>query len=195
MYCPRCSSTDRERNVYVYLKTRTNVFSEDVILLHVAPERNLQTVLSSCPNVTYISADLSSSLAMVKMDITEIPFQDSYFDVIICNHVLEHVEDDSKALSELFRVLKAEGWAILQVPISMALDKTFSDPRVVTPEAREAVFGQNDHVRIYAQDYLERLKNTGFSVELYRPSSALDGRAIQYYGLMEKENIYVCHKN
>ena len=106
------------------------------------------------PNIDYLSADLNSPSAMVKMDITNIKYEDNSFDVIICNHVLEHIPDDRKAMSELYRVLKPGGWAILQVPISLLLNKTYEDPTVTTPEEREKVFGQSDHVRIYAKDYV-----------------------------------------
>jgi SAM-dependent methyltransferase len=194
-YCPRCSSSDRERNIYLYLKEQTTIFSEDVSVLHIAPEESLQKVLSSRPNITYTSADLSSPLAMIKMDIVDIPFEDEQFDVILCNHVLEHVLNDTAALAELFRVLKPTGWAILQVPISMSLDHTFTDPSAVTPEERERVFGQSDHVRIYAQDYKDELEEAGFSVKLYKPSESLGKAAIGYYGLLLGESIYVCHKS
>jgi hypothetical protein len=149
--CPYCYSTDRERLIYLYLKFKTNLFTTNkkIKLLHVAPERNLQNVLSSHPNIDYISADLSSPLAMIKMDITNIPYKDNFFDIIICNHVLEHVQNDYKAMSELHRVLKPGGWAILQVPISPILEKTYEDPTITDPRKREELFGQGDHVRLY----------------------------------------------
>lgn len=123
--CPRCNSGDRERLIYWYIKNKTDLLftNNNIRLLHVAPEKNLQKVLSLKSNIDYISADLKSPSVMVKMDITNIKYEDNYFDVIICNHVLEHIPDDHRAMSELYRVLKPNGWAILQVPISVSLKK------------------------------------------------------------------------
>ncbi|MHB8894445.1 MAG: class I SAM-dependent methyltransferase [Candidatus Geothermincolia bacterium] len=193
-YCPRCRSSDRERNIYLYLTRQTPIFSEDLSVLHIAPEPNLQKVLSSSPNIAYTSADLSSPLATIKMDIVDTPFDDEEFDVVLCNHVLEHVPDDTAALAELFRVLKSPGWAVLQVPVSMSLEHTFADPGVVTPEERERVFGQSDHVRIYARDYKDKLESAGFSVTLFKPIEIWGKTFVTCYGLMPEENIYVCNK-
>src|SRR4249920_3892182 len=118
-------------------------------------------------NINYVSANLDSPLAMIRMDISKIPYKANCFDVIICNHVLEHIPNDRQAMSDLYRVLKPGGWAILQVPISLSLDRTYEDPTAVTREEREKKFGQHDHVRIYAKDYKDRLENVGFTVEVY----------------------------
>ncbi len=191
--CPCCNSTDRERLIYLYLKHKTNFFHETLKVLHVAPEMNLQKVLKSCPNINYISADIDSLLAMVKMDITNIGYGDNSFDFIIYNHVLEHIPDDKNAMSELYRVLKSGGGAILQVPISLLLNKTYEDPTVVTPEKREILFGQNDYVRIYAKDYKDRLESVGFSVEVYS-TKEFGESFIHKYRLLKNENIYICSK-
>ena len=194
--CPHCNSCDRERLIYLYVKNKTDLLftNNNIRLLHVAPEKNLQKVLSSKPNIDYISTDLKSPLVMVKMDITNIKYKDNYFDAIICNHVLEHIPDDHRAMSELYRVLKPNGWAILQVPISVSLKKTYEDPTVTTPEEREKVFGQSDHVRIYAKDYKDRLENVGFYVNVYNIANDLGDDAICRYGLLRDENIYICSK-
>lgn len=192
--CPRCHSLDRERLIYLYLKNKTNLFYENLRVLHVAPEKNLQKVLMACPNIDYLSADLISPLAMVKMDITNIKYEDNLFDVVICNHVLEHIPNDQKAMLKLYRVLKPGGWAILQVPISLSLDKTCEDPTVTTPEEREKVFGQSDHVRIYAKDYKDRLEKVGFSVEVYSFTKKVGESATHKYALLKDENIYICSK-
>ena len=192
--CSRCRSSDRERLTCLYLKNKTEVFCENLKVLHVAPERNLQRVLMTCPNIDYLSLDLNSPLAMVKMDITEIKYEDNSFDVIICNHVLEHIPDDRKAMSELYRVLKPAGWAILQVPISLLLDRTYEDSTVTTPEGREKVFGQSNHVRIYGKDYKDRLEKIGFSVEVYNFAKEFGEPTIHKYGLSKEEDIYICSK-
>jgi SAM-dependent methyltransferase len=155
--CPICDSFDRERLLYLYLLHKTDIFTSAKRLLHVAPEAKVKEILSTKPNVDYLTADLSSKDVLIEMDITDIRFPDDSFDAIICNHVLEHVVDDRKAMMELHRVLKPEGWAILQVPISLSLDKTYEDFSITTATGREEAFGQHDHVRIYAADYAARL--------------------------------------
>jgi predicted SAM-dependent methyltransferase len=192
--CSRCRSSDRERLTYLYLKNKTELFYKNCKVLHVAPERNLQRVLMACPNIDYLSVDLNSTLAMVKMDITEIKYEDNSFDVIICNHVFEHIPDDRRAMSELYRVLKPAGWAILQVPISLLLNKTYEDSTVTTPEEREKVFGQSNHVRIYGKDYKDRLKKVGFSVEVYNFAREFGESTMHKYGLVKEEDIYICSK-
>ena len=192
--CPRCYSYDRERLIYLYLERKTNIFHGNIKMLHVAPERNLQKVLMAHPNIDYLSIDLNSPLAMIRMDVTDIKYEDNSFDVIICNHVLEHIPDDRKAMSELYRVLKPGGWAILQVPISLSLDKTYEDPTIKTPEEREKVFGQSDHVRIYAKDYKDRLESVGFFVEVYSFAEEFGESVVSKYGLLKNESIYICSK-
>jgi SAM-dependent methyltransferase len=193
--CPRCRSYDRERLVYLYLKVRRPyLFSESITLLHVAPEASLAAKLGSCANIRYISADLDSPLAAVQMDITAISDKDSTYDVIICNHVLEHIEQDSLAMGELFRVLKPGGLAILQVPISYLLDKTFEDFAIKDPGERERAFGQHDHVRIYGEDYVNRLEGAGFTVTPTAPRDFLEPELIADYRLLPEEKLFVCEK-
>jgi len=196
--CPHCHSIDRERLIYLYLKNKkADLFSLDkkFKLLHIAPEENLQNVLIAQPNIEYLSADLTSPLAAVRMDITDIKFKDNYFDVIICNHVLEHIPDDRKAMTELYRVLKPGGFAILQVPIALALDQTYEDPSITSPEEREKMFGQSDHVRLYARDYRDRLEKVGFSVEQYSFANEFGESVLHQYGLSKEESIYICSKS
>jgi len=142
----------------------------------------------------YISADLESPIAMVKLDITNIPFKDDSFDAILCSHVLEHIADDRKAMHELFRVLKPRGWAILQSPVNQKSSRTFEDPSVVSPEDRERIFGQHDHVRIYGRDYTDRLQSAGFTVKLDGYVKELGSDIIKRCSLKEDEVIYFCSK-
>jgi len=128
------------------------------------------------------------------MDITAIQYKDDWFDVIICNHVLEHIPNDRQAMSEIYRVLKPGGWSILQVPISLSLEATYEDPAIRTPEERERFFGQNDHVRIYAADYKRRLESAGFVVEVCNSRNTLSASEIRKYALLKDENIYLCSK-
>jgi predicted SAM-dependent methyltransferase len=143
-------------------------------------------------NLDYVSADINSPLAMVKMDITNIPCEDNSFDTILCSHVLEHVMDDQKAMRELFRVLKPEGWAILQVPIDCERDKTFEDPNIVSPEDREKFFGLSDHVRVYGLDYKDRLEKAGFKVKVDHYVKNLGDDMVEKHRLWRGEDIYFC---
>ena len=194
--CPRCHSSDRERLVYWYIANKTNILhSQKIIkLLHIAPEKNLQKVLRASTKIKYINGDLNPLVADRKIDIIDINFGDNYFDFIICNHVLEHIKNDRKAMSQLFRVLKPEGFAILQVPIAKNAKETFEDFSITSPEEREKYFGQKDHVRIYGRDYKGRLESVGFKVELYDIKKDLSIKAIKKYGLNEEEILYIGKK-
>lgn len=193
--CPRCYSGDRERLIYLFLKeNRQDIFSKKIKLLHVAPERNLSLYLKSCSNIEYISADLNSPLADIKMDIADIKQPNDTYDVVICSHVLEHIQDDAKAMRELFRVLKKGGFAILQVPISYSIEATFEDNSITNPKDREFIFGQSNHVRIYGKDYMQRLEIAGFSVMVHDYTENLKPQEVLKYGLLKDEKIFVCSK-
>lgn len=195
--CPVCGSSDRERLIFLYLTRKTDLFRQPRKLLHVAPETRLAEFLRSRPSLNYLSADLRGRNAMARTDITALPFKDEHFDVIICNHVLEHIVDDEKAMSELFRVLNTGGWAILQVPLSLTLDETYEDFSITSTTGREAAFGQADHVRIYSMDYANRLEGAGFRVSTFQWSAEPDlfGGARNPFGLNENEAIFVAHKD
>lgn len=194
--CPVCDSSDRERLLYFYIRENLGKFetSNNFILLHFAPEKNLQKFLASDFNIKYISADLASPRADIKMDITAIPIPDDSIDAIVCCHVLEHVNDDSKAMSEILRILKPNGWAILQVPISPVLNETLENFAIVKPNEREKIFGQKDHVRIYARDYNDRLESVGFKVTVDNFVETIDDEIIEKCVLNRDEFIYVCTK-
>jgi len=183
--------------VYWYITKKSNILnsSKNIRLLHVAPEKNLQKMLKSFSHIEYISGDLNPLMNCdIRLDITDMNFEDNFFVVIICSHVLEHVMDDRKAMSELFRVLKPKGIAILQVPISKTVRETFEDFTITSPEEREKYFGQKDHVRIYGQDYKKRLQNIGFKVDLYDIKKDLKVKKCKKYGLSEKEVLYIGRK-
>lgn len=193
--CPRCLSRKRHRLLWLYLKNKTNFFDEQLKVLHLAPEHCFYKRFSNQKNLDYLSADIQSPLAMVKMDITNIHYQESVFDVILCSHVLEHIPDDEKAMAELYRVLKPGGWAILQVPIDMNRQKTFEDPTIKSREDRQRFFGQSDHVRLYGLDYKHRLEQAGFKVKVDGYVRELGSEDIKKYSLMETQKIYFCLKS
>jgi SAM-dependent methyltransferase len=192
--CPRCSSMKRHRFLWLYLKNKTNFFDENLKVLHIAPEYCFYQRFSNQKNLDYLSADLRSPLAMVKMDITNILYEENFFDVILCSHVLEHIPDDRKAMRELWRVLKPGGWAILQVPIDINRQKTFEDPTIKSPEERRRFYGLEDHVRLYGLDYKDRLEQAGFTVKVDEYVKELGSETIKKYSLVERQNIYFCTK-
>ena len=132
--------------------------------MHFAPEQAFYKRFRNAKNLQYTTTDLNSPLADVKADICNLPFDSDAFDIILCNHVLEHIPNDHKALQELYRVMKPGGWGIFQVPQDLSREQTFEDPSITDKEERRKVFGQYDHVRIYGRDYFDILKDSGFRV-------------------------------
>lgn len=163
--CPRCGALERHRLVWLYFQKSTDLFDRrPKTMLHVAPERCLAERLSAMLGSGYLTADLHDPSAMVRMDVMNIAYPDESFDVIYCSHVLEHVIDDRRAMREFRRVLKRDGWAVLLVPITA--ERSWEDPSVTSPEERERLFGQHDHVRVYGPDYVDRLRDAGFGVSI-----------------------------
>lgn len=194
--CPICRSLDGERLLYLYLLHKTDIFENPNKLLHIAPEAGLENILRVNKMIDYLTADIISNSVMERMDIRNIHHPDSSFDEIICNHVLEHITEDEKAMSELYRILKPGGWAILQVPLSQTLKNTYEDSSITTKAGRERAFGQEDHVRIYAEDYQDRLEKVGFKVNNFKWQTELDnfGGSHNVFGLIEEEQIYFVRK-
>lgn len=154
--CPKDGSFERHRAIWLYLMSKTTIFTDDLKILHFVPLNIFQKKLRKLPNIKYISTDIKSKNVMINMNITEILFKENTFDVILCNYVLEHIYDDTKAMRELFRVLKRGGYTIITVPIDMKREKTFEDKRINTPEKRKEAFGCHNHVRIYGKDLKDR---------------------------------------
>ncbi len=191
--CRCCGALERHRLAWTFMQRKTNLFdSKPKRLLHIAPEPGLRTLFQRIPGIQYQCGDKNASLPAERMDITAISLPDNRFDVIYCSHVLEHIEEDRRAMAELYRVLKPGGWAILQVPILR--DETYEDPSVESPQERERVFGQWDHVRIYGKDFKERLEQAGFTVTVTAPAHLLGSRKRRYYGLYEDEDIHFCQR-
>jgi predicted SAM-dependent methyltransferase len=190
--CPNCGSLERHRLVWCFFKLWTNLFDGQAkSVLHIAPERAMSERIGSIPGVDYLTADLESPLAMVKMDLTDIQYPDNSFDVILCSHVLEHIPDDGAAMREMYRVLKPGGWAAVQVPISGKV--TYENWGAVSEEDRVSNFGQWDHVRKYGVDIADRLKLAGFDVTHRRPMSEL-GPLLTMKMAIKNQDIFYCVK-
>jgi len=194
--CPVCFAIDRHRLLYLYLRNKTDIFSVPTKLLHVAPEPRIADVLRAGGNVQYVSADLLPENVMVQMDITAIQYPDNSFDAIICNHVLGNIADDGLAFREIMRTLRPGGWAILQVPISKTLKRTYEDFSITTAEGREQAFGEAHQLRIYAEDYKDRLEAAGFLVDVFNWTDEPEnfGGANNLYALNTAESVYRVRK-
>ncbi|HWM62704.1 MAG TPA: class I SAM-dependent methyltransferase [Solirubrobacterales bacterium] len=199
--CPRCGALERHRVLQLFLERETDLFERDGAMLHVAPEYTFLRRFGKTDGLHYVTGDFDSALADHQLDVMDIPFPDESFDFLICNHVLEHVEDDRRALAEIHRVLVPGGWAILMCPVDYRRTTTLEDPTVVTPEDRHRVFGQSDHVRLYGSDYADRLGEAGFAVRADRYLDGFDERTIGRLGLRREEDdafgeeeIFLCTK-
>jgi len=192
---PGTLSLERHRLLWLYLQNETNFFTDRLKTLHFAPEQAFYKRFRKMKNLEYVTTDLNSPIADVKADICNLPFEDNEFDFIICNHVLEHIPDDTKAMQELFRILKPGGTAILQVPYEANRKRTFEDDSITDPKERAKIFGQYDHVRVYGMDYFEKLKSIGFNVDAVDYTNTLLKEDIERFSLAEGELIPVCRKS
>ncbi|HXB41677.1 MAG TPA: methyltransferase domain-containing protein [Bacteroidia bacterium] len=193
--CPGSLSLERHRLLWLYLKNKTNFFTANHKMLHIAPEQCFYKLFKAMKNIDYTTADLNSPIADVKMDLHHAPFADNTFDVIFCNHVLEHVDDDRQCMRELYRIMTKGGWGIFQVPMDSSRATTYEDKSIVTPEAREEAFWQKDHVRLFGLDYKTRLEEAGFTVIADDYANTFSKELIERYRLPAGEIIYLCGKN
>ena len=205
---PSTLSLERHRLLWLFLQNETDFFAENsknlpfnirqnnqpLKVLHFAPEQAFFKTFKNQKNIVYTTTDLNSPLADVKADICHLPFEDHSFDVIFCNHVLEHIPDDTKAMQELYRVLKPGGMAILQIPQDLNRATTFSDDSITDEKERAAIFGQYDHVRVYGRDYFEKLRSIGFTVVEEDYTKKISPELVTKYCLAPGEIIPVCFK-
>ena len=191
---PGTLSLERHRLFWLYLKNETTFFSAPLRVLHFAPEQAFVQKFKKQKNLTYTTTDLNSPIADVKADICDLPFKDNSFDFIICNHVLEHIPDDTKAMQELYRVLAPSGTAIVQVPYDAKRDITFEDNTITDQRERTRIFGQYDHLRVYGMDYFKKLSSIGFEVNALDYTSSMTSDDIERYRLCKGELLPVCKK-
>ena len=191
---PSTLSLERHRLLWLYLKNETVLFEKKIKLLHFAPEQAFYKRFKKLRNIQYDTIDINSPLAKIKADICDLPIKENTYDFILCNHVLEHVLDDNKAMSELYRVLKKGGTGIFQVPIDMKREKTFQDDSITDKLERNKIFGQYDHVRVYGKDYFKKLEDTGFKVQQIDYSKKFSDKEILKFSIIKGEIIPVCTK-
>jgi SAM-dependent methyltransferase len=197
---PSTLSLERHRLLWLYLKNETNFFSKDtetsstLRVLHFAPEQCFLKRFRSLQHLEYTTTDLLSPIADIKADICNLPFEDNSYDIILCNHVLEHIPDDTKAMQELYRVLKPGGYGVLQIPQDLSRDTTFEDDTITDKDERAQLFGQYDHVRVYGRDYFDKLRSIGFKVDEVDYTAQISEENITKYCLAKGEIIPVVYK-
>lgn len=191
---PSTLSLERHRLLWLYLKDETDFFTANKKVLHFAPEQCFLKRFRKLKNLDYTTTDLLSPIADVKADICDLPFEDNSYDIILCNHVLEHIPDDTKAMQELYRVMKPGGYGIFQIPQDLNREMTFEDDSITDRTERAKIFGQYDHVRVYGRDYFEKLRSIGFTVEEVDYTTKLSNEDIDKYRLAKGEIIPVVYK-
>ena len=193
---PSTLSLERHRLIWLFLKDNTTFFTatKKLKVLHIAPEQCFLDIFRKQQNLNYITSDLESPIADVKADICDLPFKENEFDIVFCNHVLEHISNDTKAMQELYRVLKPGGFGIFQIPQDLSKAITFEDNTITDRKERAKLFGQYDHVRVYGRDYFDKLRSIGFKVDEVDYTKKITLDKIEKYCLMKNEILPVCYK-
>ena len=193
---PSTLSLERHRLMWLFLRDNTTFFTatKKLKVLHIAPEQCFLDIFRKQQNLNYITSDLESPIADVKADICDLPFKENEFDVVFCNHVLEHISNDTKAMQELYRVLKPGGFGIFQIPQDLSKAITFADNTITDRKERAKLFGQYDHVRVYGRDYFDKLRSIGFKVDEVDYTKKITLNNIEKYCLMKNEILPVCYK-
>lgn len=192
--CPYDLTLERHRLMWLYLKKSTFFKDDNLKVLHIAPEQCFHPIFKKQKNLDYITADIVSPIADLHFDLHDIPLKDNSFDIIFCNHVLEHVEDDHQCMKELYRVMKKGGWGIFQVPIDYNNKITYEDSKIISPKDREIHFWQKDHVRLYGLDYPNRLEKAGFKIDVFDPKDSLSEIDHEKLRLNSLELIFIASK-
>ncbi|MCE3294679.1 MAG: Methyltransferase type 11 [Crocinitomicaceae bacterium] len=193
--CPYDLTLERHRLMWLYLKNETDFFTAPHKVLHIAPEQCFYHKFKAQKNLEYLTGDLVSPLADIHFDLHRIPLEDNRFDIVFCNHVLEHVDDALQCMREIYRVMEPGGWAIMQVPQDFTRAETYEDKSITSPEDREKHFWQKDHVRLFGRDYPDWLRKAGFEVQEFNPALQFSDEFIERHRLMKSEILYLARKN
>ncbi|HNR85271.1 MAG TPA: class I SAM-dependent methyltransferase [Taishania sp.] len=194
--CPGDLTLERHRLMWLYLRDFSNFFTAPHLkVLHIAPEQCFHKKFKQQKNLDYLTADLVSPIADMHFDLHKIPLEDNQFDVVFCNHVMEHVDDPIQCMSELYRVMKPGGWAIMQVPQDIARATTLEDKNITSEADREKYYWQKDHLRLFGMDYPNWLEKVGFHTEIFDKDKNIGKDKMERYRLMEKEIFYIFHKD
>ena len=194
--CPFDLTLERHRLMWIYLRDHSNFLTADHLkVLHMAPEQCFHSRFKAQKNLDYLTADIESPIADIHFDLHDIPLEDNQFDVVFCNHVMEHVQDAKRCMSELYRVMKPGAWAIMQVPQDFSRETTYEDWSITSPEEREKHFWQKDHVRLFGKDYPQWLESVGFRVEIFDKEKVLGQDMVERYRLQKEEILYIIHKD
>jgi SAM-dependent methyltransferase len=191
-YCPRCNTKARHRRLWLYLRDEAGLFDDKLRVLDVGPAPGLARALHSCKNLDYVAIGTEENTPGLSVlgDVRALPFLDGTFDVVLCQHVLEHVDDDRRSLSEIRRVAKQGGWAVISVPLNLD-GATHEDPSITDPAERERLFGEPGHVRIYGKDFAERLRDAGFETD-FRHADEIPSDQCERHGLRRDEHLFIC---
>lgn len=192
--CPGSLSLERHRLLWLYLKEKTDFFTKKREMLHIAPEQCFYKLFKAMPNLNYLTGDYNSPIADIHFDLHKAPFDDNKFDVIFCNHVLEHVEDADQCMRELYRIMAPGGFGIFQIPQDTSREKTYEDKTITSEKEREIHFWQKDHVRLFGLDYKDKLAEAGFKVTVEDYTKQLSPELVERYRLPKGELLYVCSK-
>jgi SAM-dependent methyltransferase len=194
--CPYDLTLERHRLMWLYLKNHSNFFTADHLnVLHIAPEQCFHKRFKEQENLNYLTGDLVSPIADLHFDLHDIPLEDNRFDVIFCNHVMEHVDDAVKCMIELCRVMKPGGWGIMQVPQDFSRETTYEDPSITSPAEREKHFWQKDHLRLFGRDYPDWLRKGGFTVTEFDMNDFYSEEIQDRYRLSNGEILYIVSKS
>lgn len=193
--CPYDLTLERHRLMWLYLKDHSTFFTAPHLeVLHIAPEQCFHKKFKAQKNLAYLTGDLVSPIADLHFDLHNIPLEDNRFDVVFCNHVMEHVEDALQCMRELHRVMKPNGWGIMQVPQDLSRATTYEDKTITSPEQREIHYWQKDHVRLFGRDYPQWLEKAGFQVVEFNKEAHYPEAIIQRFRLQKEEILYIVHK-
>lgn len=192
--CPGSLSLERHRLLWLYLKNKTDFFTKKRKMLHIAPEQCFYKLFKAMPNLDYKTGDYNSPIADIHFDLHQAPFEDNTFDVIFCNHVLEHVEDANQCMRELYRIMKPGGFGIFQIPQDVNRYETYEDKSITSERDREIHFWQKDHVRLFGLDYKDKLAAAGFKVVVEDYTKDISAELAERYRLPKGELLYYCTK-